>query len=145
MTDGRSSRTARGARRPFGTSRTFAALALLGLVTLAGCTDITGDGYGNRDIEIIYPRNGATLRDEEVLRARVRGRHLDDYEIYWYVDDSRERLMWSEWDGRTPHKAYLVDTWFWTWNGRGPYTIGFIAEDRYGREIAHRTVRVYVE
>jgi hypothetical protein len=38
-----------------------------------------------------------------------------------------------------------VDTWYWDWRRRGPYTVGFIAEDRRGREIAHRTVRVYVE
>ena len=117
------------------------ALGVLAVV-LSGCVDITGS---DRDLEIIWPRNGATLYDEEVLSARVRGYDLDDYDIYWYVDDGTERLMWNEWDARRPHKAYVVDTWYWDWRGRGPYTVGFVAEDYRGRRIAHRTVRVYVE
>ncbi|MGH7465927.1 MAG: hypothetical protein ACREK1_12175 [Longimicrobiales bacterium] len=112
-------------------------------VSVAGCSDVLG--AGDSDLEILWPDRNATLFDEEVLRARVRHRHLDDYEIYWYVDDSRERRMWNEWDASTPHKAYLVDTWLWDWRGRGPYTVGFIAEDYQGRVIARRTVRVYVE
>jgi hypothetical protein len=139
MMDRRSSRSASLPRRaPF-----LAALAALSLFGLAACSDLTG--VGRNDIEILWPRNGATLHDEEVLRARVPGRNVEDYDIWWYVDDSRERLMWDEYDDRRGVKAYLVDTWFWNWNGRGPHTIGFIAEDRYGREIAHRTIRVYVE
>lgn len=109
---------------------------------LGACGDLVG--VGDRSLEIIWPRNGATLHDVEVLRARVRGYDLDDYDIYWYVDDSRERRMWNERRERPPHKSEVVDTWFWDWRGRGPYTVGFIAEDRRGRHIAHRTVRVYV-
>jgi hypothetical protein len=111
-------------------------------LALGGCSDIVG--VRDRDLEIIWPRSGATLVDEEVLRVRLRGYDLDDYDVYWYVDDSREYRMWDEWDARPRHKAYVVDTWYWDWNGRGPYTIGFIVEDRRGYEIAHRTVRVYV-
>jgi hypothetical protein len=122
------------------------AAATAALVTLSvvagGCTDLVG--VSDRDLEILWPRNGATLVDEEVFRARLRGRNLDDYEIYWYVDDSRERRMWNDWGDRHPQKVYVVDTWFWDWRGRGPYTVGFIAEDRHGREVAHRSVRVYV-
>jgi hypothetical protein len=120
----------------------LATLAALLALTATSCGDLTG--VRERDLEILYPHHGATLMDLEVLRARVRGLRLDDYSIYWYVDDSRERRMWDEWEGRPPHKAYLVDTWHWDWHGAGPYTVGFIAEDRQGREIAHRTVRVYV-
>jgi hypothetical protein len=123
------------------------AALLAGLVALTlgfgACVDVVG--AGDRDLEIIWPRNGATLYDEEILRARLRGYHLDDYEIYWYVDDSRERRMWNAWREQPAQKVFVVDTWFWDWRGRGPYTVGFIAEDRRGREIAHRTVRVYVE
>jgi hypothetical protein len=123
--------------------RVFGALAVIAVAGFAitSCGDAVG--VGHRDLEILWPRNGDTLMDEEVLEARVRGYHLDDYEIYWYVDDSRERRMWNDWNSRT--KVAVVDTWFWDWRGRGPYTVGFIAEDRRGREIAHRTVRVYVE
>lgn len=120
----------------------MAGIAAALVLSAAACTDVLGAG---EDLEILWPARNATLYDEEVLRARVRNRQLDDYDIYWYVDDSRARLMWDEWDDRTPHKAYVVDTWLWDWRGRGPYTVGFIAEDYRGREIAHRTVRVYVE
>lgn len=112
-------------------------------LSFTACTDLVG--VRDRDLEILWPRDGAVLFDEELLRARLRGYSLDEYEIYWYVDDSRERRMWNEWGARTPHKVFLVDTWFWDWRGRGPYTVGFIAEDRRGRELAHRTVRVWVE
>jgi hypothetical protein len=115
-----------------------AALAL----STAACSDVLG---GGDDLEIIWPARNATLYDDEVLRARVRNRHLEDYDIYWYVDNSREVRMWDEWDHRTPHKAFVVDTWLWDWRGRGPYTVGFVAEDYRGRVIARRTVRVYVE
>ncbi|CAN5855722.1 hypothetical protein BH23GEM9_BH23GEM9_35210 [soil metagenome] len=125
--------------------RVVALLAVLGAfsLSLGACTDIIG--VGDRDLEIIWPRQGATLYDEETLRARLRGYDVDEYEIYWYVDDGIERRMWNDRNRRPPSKAFTVDTWFWDWRGRGPYTVGFIAEDRRGREIAHRTVRVYVE
>jgi hypothetical protein len=134
-------RRSRGIRR--GTRPApVAAIAVLVLVVAGGCGDVVGIGAGR--LEILYPIHGAALVDEVILQARVPGRSLDDYEIYWYVDDSRERRMWNAWDYRPQHKAYVVDTWFWNWRGAGPYTIGFIAEDRYGRQIDHRTVRVYV-
>jgi hypothetical protein len=123
---------------------TRAVVALVAALTLGACVDMVGVGTRTRDMEIIWPRHGAVLYDYETLRARVRGYDLDDYDIWWYVDDSRERRMWDERRERPPHKAFTVDTWEWYWNGRGPYTVGFIAEDRRGREIAHRTVRVYV-
>jgi hypothetical protein len=134
----------KGSLRWAGRTRRWALLAAVaGVVGLsAGCGDLTG--VGSVELEILYPYHNATLMDDEVLRARVRGMRLEDYSIYWYVDDSRERRMWNEWDARPEHKAYLVDTWYWNWRGAGPYTVGFIAEDRHGREIAHRTVRVYV-
>jgi hypothetical protein len=134
--------------RVFG-ARGRAARAAAGMAVIAtalsavSCVDLVS--AGDRDLEILWPRNGATLVDEEMLRARLRGWDLEDYDIYWYVDDSREELMWNEWDDGTPYKADIVDTWYWDWNGRGPYEVGFIAEDDLGREIARRTVRVYVE
>lgn len=126
--------------------RRGALVAVLGAITITfgGCVDVVGIGSRHRDIEIIWPRHGATLFDYETLRARLRGYDLHEYDMYWYVDDSRERRMWNEWDRGRPHKAVVVDTWYWDWRGRGPYTVGFIAEDRRGREIAHRSVRVYV-
>lgn len=122
----------------FGVIVAVAALAL----STAACSDVLG---GNDGIEILWPDSNARLWDEEVLRARVRGRDLNDYDIYWSIDGGVDRLMWNEWEDRTPHKAYVVDTWYWDWNGRGPYTLRFVAEDYRGREIARRTVRVYVE
>jgi hypothetical protein len=119
-----------------------ATLAVLG-VAIGACTDMAT--VHATDLEILWPARGVTLFDEEVLQVRLRGYSLDDYEVYWYVDDSRERRMWNVWNARPPHKAFVVDTWYWDWRGRGPYTVGFIAEDRWGRQLAHRTVRVYVE
>jgi hypothetical protein len=120
-------------------------IALMALLTLplGACDNVLG--AGDHDLEIMSPRNGATLYGYEVLRARMRGYNLDDYDIWWYVDDGTERLMYDEWNDQTRHKSYEVDTWDWYWNGRGPYTIGFVAEDWRGNRIAHRTVRVYVE
>jgi len=115
-------------------------------LTASSCPEVydVRDRHRDRDLEIIWPRNGASLRDEELFRVRLRGRNFDDYEVYWYVDDSRERQMWNDRESGRREKVYLVDTWFWDWRGRGPYTVGFTAEDRRGRTLAHRTVRVYV-
>jgi hypothetical protein len=124
-----------------GAARAILALAAVSL-TLASCDDLVGPS--DRDLEILWPREGATLVDEEYLQVRLRGYDLDEYEVYWYVDDSREELMYNEWSAAPPHKSTFVDTWFWDWRGSGPYTVGFIVEDYRGREIAHRTVRVYV-
>lgn len=135
-------RSGTGSERARGRRITVPAILLLAVV-LAGCTDILA--VRDRDLEIIWPRAGATMFDEEVLRVRLRGYALEDYEVYWYVDDGRERRMWNDRRARPPEKWYVVDTWFWDWRGRGPYTVGFIAEDRRGRQLAHRTVRVYVE
>lgn len=120
------------------------AIIAVALIPLTACVDLVDVDRRTRDIEIIWPRHNAVLYDYEVLRARVRGYDLDEYDIWWYVDDSREHRMYDEWRERPAHKAFEVDTWDWYWNGSGPYTVGFIAEDRHGREIAHRTVRVYV-
>jgi hypothetical protein len=124
-------------------ARTLLMVLVFGL-TLAGCIDATGLGARDTDLEIIWPRPEATLIDEEYLQVRLRGWDLDEYEVYWYVDDSREELMWNEWEDHPEHKGYVVDTWFWDWRGEGPYTVGFIAEDVRGRRLAERTVRVYV-
>lgn len=123
--------------------RSVLLLLLLSTLGLSACVDIYGVGVD--DLEVIWPREGATLRDEEVLRARLRGRSIDSYDIYWYVDHSRERRMASDRHGRPAQKLDVVDTWLWDWRGRGPYTVGFVAVDRQGRELAHRSVRVYVE
>jgi hypothetical protein len=131
-------RTKRGRRRIRALVLTIAIAGAS--LALGSCTDVYGPGGGRLDI--LWPTNGATLVDEEVFRARVSGYDLDEYEIYWYVDDSREERMWNDWNGRS--KVFVEDTWFWDWRGSGPYTIGFIAEDYRGRRIAHRTVRVYV-
>jgi hypothetical protein len=122
----------------------MAALVAALTIPFAGCVDTIGIGT-SRDLEIMWPRNGATLYGYEVLRARVRGYDLDDYEIYWYIDGGVERRMRNEWYESPRHKYYPVDTYDWYWRGRGPYEIGFIAEDWRGRRIAHRTVRVYVD
>ena len=123
----------------------IAALAVLVLLALplAGCVDVVGSG--SRDLEILWPRNNERLYGYEVLRARVRGYDLEDYDIYWYVDNGVERRMYDEWYENPPHKAYGIDTYDWYWNGSGPYTIGFIAEDWRGRRIARREIRVYVD
>lgn len=136
----------RGSRRRRSAVRLRVTGALAGLavmsMTLAACAE--AGTFPARELEIIWPTRGATLIDEEVLRVRLPGYSLNDYEVYWYVDNGPEVRMWNVRSGRTPHKAYPVDTWFWDWRGSGPYTVGFIAEDRWGNEIAHRTVRVYV-
>ena len=125
--------------------RTVQLIGLIALLALplGACGDVIG--VGDRDLEIMWPRSGATLYGYETLRARVQGYDLEDYEIFWYVDGGVERRMYDEWHEHPEHKSYEIDTWDWYWNGRGPYTIGFIAEDWRGRRIAHRTVRVYVE
>lgn len=123
-------------------ARIIAVTALFAL-PLSACDDVVG--IGDRELDIIWPRNGATLSGYETLRARIRGHDLEDYDIWWYVDDGVERRMYDEWDYNPEHKAYDIDTWEWYWNGRGPYTIGFVAEDWRGRRIAERTVRVYIE
>jgi hypothetical protein len=136
-------RSSRRDRFPTWPRRTGALMALVvtGLA-VAACTEV--GTFPAHDLDIIWPARGATLIDEEVLRVHLPGYRLDDYEVYWYVDDGPERRMGNVWNSRTPHKAYRVDTWYWDWRGRGPYTVGFIAEDRWGHPIAHRTVRVYV-
>lgn len=131
--------------RSAATRRIVQVIALMAALTLplGACDDVVG--VGSRDIEIMWPRNGATLYGYETLRARVRGYDLDDYDIFWYVDGGVQRRMYDEWRDHPEHKYYDIDTWDWYWNGRGPYEIGFIAEDWRGRRIAHRTVRVYIE
>ena len=129
-----------GIRGSFATLTMFIGVSAL-CMTLAACDVV---GVNDRDLEIIWPRHDATLVDEEYLEVRLRGYRLDEYEVYWYVDDGREERMWDEWDDYPEHKAYIVDTWYWDWRGSGPYTVGFIAEDHRGRRLAHRTVRVYV-
>lgn len=120
----------------------WAAVAVIGLAT-AAC-EVSIYDSDDRDLEILWPRSGARLSGEEVLRVRLRGYDLDEYDVYWYVDDSEPRRMANDRGARPRQKVSVAETWSWDWNGNGPYTVGFIAENRRGYEIAHRTVRVYV-
>ncbi|MGH7475929.1 MAG: hypothetical protein ACRELD_06550 [Longimicrobiales bacterium] len=127
-------------------ARSLAAAAALALL-LSGCVD-AGDVFGiGGGIEVLHPEDGERLYGVTTLRARVRDNryHPEDYRMFWYVDDSREYEMYDEWDTRTPHKVDVVDARYWNWRGRGPYTVGFIAEDWRGRRIAERRIRVYVD
>lgn len=130
-------------------TRAFGTAAALAVVLFTASCDLplgVGDPFGSAYIEIAWPENDARLYGTEVFRARLRdGRRLDDYEMYWYVDDGRDERMYDNWQDRTPHKFDEVDVYRWDWRGRGPYTVTFVAEDYSGRVIGERSVRVYVD
>ncbi len=95
-------------------------------------------------ISVWWPTQNATLSGTQPFKSLVDGMALANYKMYWRVDGGVENLMGDSNNGGA-HKEASVSVKSWTWRGRGPYTITFVAKNLQGTVIAQRNVTIYVQ
>jgi endoglucanase len=104
-------------------------------VVVSACSDASFDATpfepsysssSTANLEIVSPASGATVSGSTVLRARLTDRSSTSYTMHWQVDGgSRVRMAHS-----SGYHTSTADVSGWTWNGAGPYTISFVAEQK---------------
>lgn len=99
---------------------------------------------GQYTISIWWPTNGATLSGIQPFKAVVNNLNLSQYNLYWQVDGGNLVLMP---DNHTdaPHKEASVAVNGWTWRGRGPYTVNFVAKDLSGSTLVQQSIQIFVQ
>lgn len=97
---------------------------------------------GGSEIEIWWPTNGTTLSGVQPFKARLTNLNLSQYKMYWQVDGGQlNEMADNTTDG--PHKEAVVNLSGWTWRGKGPYTLNFVAKDAAGQVLKQRSIQVY--
>lgn len=92
-------------------------------------------------VGVWWPTDGAHVTNVQPFKAMVEGLSVDKYDMYWQVDGGALVTMPSNYNGY-PHKETMVDVSGWTWKGKGPYTVTFVAKVG-GGVIGQRTVNIY--
>lgn len=94
-------------------------------------------------VSIWWPTEGSTLSGTQPFKGVVSQLQLTQYKMFWQVNGGQLNLMYDSYTS-APHKEARVDVSNWTWRGRGPYTINFVAQDLNGKAIGNKSVNVYV-
>ena len=95
------------------------------------------------NLEIVSPDNGATATGVVTAQARLTDRPSTSYAMYWRVDaGARTRMTHSN-----GYHSSNIDVSNWKWNGAGPYTLEFIAEQKISgryRIVGRGSIKIYV-
>lgn len=94
-------------------------------------------------IDIWWPADGSRVSGVQPFKALVRDLPLDQYEMFWRVDEGQLNPMFDsveDW----PHKEAIVDLSGWNWRPDGSYTLAFLAKDSDGRVFTARMVSIEV-
>jgi len=96
-------------------------------------------------LAIWWPSQGVTLQGVQTIKAKVNDLDLSQYTMTWSVDNGRQSGSMTDQLNEGPHKEATVNTNQWTWNGKGPYTITFVAKSLSGQVIASNSVQVNLQ
>ncbi len=97
-----------------------------------------------KHMSIWWPTNNSTLTGTQPFKTLLDGVEADSYKMYWQVDNGQLNEMGTN-NSPIPHKEVAVDLKGWTWNGRGPYNVQFVAKDMQGTPIASSDIILYVD
>jgi endoglucanase len=92
-------------------------------------------------VGVWWPVDGAHVTNVQPFKALLDGMSVDQYDMYWQVDGGALVTMPSSYNGY-PHKETMVNIAGWTWKGKGPYAVTFVAKAG-GAVIGQRTVNIY--
>ncbi|MEK7218613.1 MAG: glycoside hydrolase family 6 protein [Patescibacteria group bacterium] len=92
-------------------------------------------------LDVWWPTDNAVISGTQPFKVMLQDHVVQEYEAYWQVDGDRLNPMTTSMEGY-PHKETSVDLSGWTWRGRGPYTVTFVAKDGAGTVLAMRSVRI---
>jgi len=96
-------------------------------------------------ITIWWPKNGSILSGmQEPFKAMLSKTDVNTYNMYWQVDGGDLVLMANN-DTLYPHKEFGANVSAWNWNGKGPYTVNFVAQSLSGKLLARQAVQVYLK
>ncbi len=99
--------------------------------------------WGDGNVEIWWPTNGAKVSGSQPFKAILNGQSIDKYKMVWQVDDGKENEMQNNFS-EYPHKESVVDLSGWTWKGAGPYTVKFTAYDFSGNKLGSKYESLYI-
>jgi hypothetical protein len=94
------------------------------------------------NIAVWWPTDQAVLSGNQPFKSVLQGYSLGNYKMYWQVDNGQLNLMGNS-NVDAPHKESIVNVATWTWRGRGPYTVTFVARDLTNRTLATRSIIIY--
>jgi len=92
-------------------------------------------------VDIWWPTDGVTMSGTQPLKAMLENADVNNYHMYWQVDGGQRNEMFNSTQDY-PHKEALVDFTGWSWKGRGPYTLTFIATDQNGNTLGSKSVNI---
>lgn len=90
-----------------------------------------------------WPKAGSSLTGTQTFTADLANWNVDQYEMYWSVDNGVANKMDSSYGGY-PHKTADVNVDLWQWQADGSYTLSFIAKHPDGTEITRTSFDVFV-
>lgn len=97
------------------------------------------------NIHVWWPTDGARISGTQPLKAVIYELNLDSYNMFWQVGNGQLNGMYDSAEDY-PHKEAYVDFTNWNWNGSGPYTLTFVAENKGGGEtVGRESVDIFVE
>jgi endoglucanase len=95
------------------------------------------------NVNIIWPTGNAVLKGTDYFKAKLDSMVLNDYDMFWQVDDGQLNAMYDTIAGE-PHKEASVDFGNWNWHGSGPYKITFTAKDKGGAVITKQDISIMI-
>ncbi len=91
---------------------------------------------------IWWPTDGAAISGTQPFKARLENVSLENYSMLWQVDGGVLNPMYDSYS-EGAHKEAQVDVTNWSWKGRGPYTVTFVARDGKNSELARKSISIY--
>lgn len=92
-------------------------------------------------IDVRWPTEGATVSGTQAFKALLTGKTLEQYRMFWQVDEEKMSEMSDSHDDYA-HKEATVDVTDWA--GDGSHQVTFVAENKGGKRLAQRTVTITV-
>lgn len=94
-------------------------------------------------IETWWPLDNGVMAGTQPFKARLSDhRDLSSYVMYWQVDGGQMTRM-DDSQADAPHKESYVNVGNWTWHGRGPYVVTFVASQPNGNVIAKSSIQIF--
>jgi endoglucanase len=95
----------------------------------------------NSNVGVWWPTDNAHVTGVQPFKVMADNMSVDQYDMYWQVDNGQLNLLPSSNDGY-PHKEAQVDLTNWNWKGTGPYVVNFVAKSN-GNTFAQRSINLY--
>ncbi len=98
-------------------------------------------------LDVWWPVNNERLAYgvTHTWKAMLQHTDIDDYNIFWQVDDRPLSVMDIYSSTGWPHKETKVQINTWTWKGSGPYALTFVAKDSFGNVLGQKKLNIYTK